>query len=228
LSSTAFTGMSPLVKRYETLAQNDRSRQPLVMKSVIDTIRKRISQVMLQSIVEGDMMPNEEEMQMLAANAFAAWGQLLWEGKNTELDQALSDAGVLQKIAENSDHLALAKRLLGSRTSPFARNINTQQVGDLYVLLPPAPQTRQFRQIMNLPRRHFVEFPDVERLVLLYVHNYMSESLLLAAPEEPENLQAGTPDTNGNAQPLTGAPPADSNTPPTSGTSPDEDVDKIP
>src|SRR5207302_8919108 len=131
---------------------------------------------------------------------FAAWGQMLWEDKDPELDRTLSPEGVLPKLVEEDYNAHMVKRLLGLRTSLFGRNTQPGQLGALYLLIPPSSQTHQFSQDLNLPQRHIIDFPDVERLLLLYIQHYVSEPLFIptlpASAEADKAISDGLP-TNG-------------------------------
>ena len=88
-------------------------------------------------------------------------------------------------------------RRLQARTSLFGRSIPAGQRGELYLLLAPSVESRLFRQSLNIPSRLIIDFPDVERLLLLYVQHYVSEPLFipaLPAPAEPDKAtSAGVP-----------------------------------
>ena len=89
---------------------------------------------------------------------------------------------------------------ISDRTSLFGRNTQPGQLGALYLLIPPSSQTHQFSQDLNLPKRHIIDFPDVERLLLLYIQHYVSEPLFiptLPASAEADKAISDGPPTNG-------------------------------
>ena len=51
--------------------------------------------------------------------------------------------------------------------------MNVGQVGDLYMLMFPSVEGQQFFQEMHL-EPHFISTPDAERLILLYIHQYVA------------------------------------------------------
>src|SRR5436305_13033849 len=115
------------------------------MKALIENLRKRVRQNMLQPVIDGRAKQREREKNALATSAFAAWGQTLWEGKDLQLDRALSPEGILPKLVEEDHNAHMVKRLLRLSTSLFGRNTEPGQLGALYVLLPRSPQTHQVR-----------------------------------------------------------------------------------
>ncbi len=189
INATSIYSMNPLIQQYDSVA-NSFTHQPIGMKTLIESLRKKVRQNMLQPVIEGRLKQSEAEKNALATNAFAAWGQMLWEGKDPELDRTLSPEGVLPKLVEEDYNAHMVKRLLGLRTSLFGRNTEPGQLGALYLLIPPSPQTHQFSQDLNLPKRHIIDFPDVERLLLLYVQHYVSEPLFLPEPDKATSAGA--------------------------------------
>lgn len=116
---------------------------------------------------------------ILATDGFATWGQLLWEHKDDKLDAALVQDGVLPKLlGDGYDPRAVMRRLY-VRTSLFGRPIQAGQPGEAYLLLAPSTQSRMFRQSLNIPSRLIIDFPDTERLLLLYIQQYIAEPLFV-------------------------------------------------
>lgn len=204
INAASIYTMSPLIQQYENIAETF-THEPIAMRSLIESLRKKVRQNMLQPITEGRVKLTEMETTVLATNAFAAWGQMLWEGKDSELDKALSSEGVLPKLIEADYNAPLVKRLLGLRTSLFGRNVHSGQLGALYLLLPPSAQTHQFSHDLNLPRRHIIDFPDIERLILLYIQHYAGEPLFI--PETPALPGAAVIGNNGSGS-ANALPPA--------------------
>ncbi len=181
IQADTLTSIQPLILRYRTL-ENSFANQLYQMKALIDTISYRLSRIMLQPVMEGQLQASRQDVYKLSIDAFETWGQMLWENQDQELDRALARTGVMPKLLDSQDNAAFVKRLLALRTSLFGQSVQPGQVGDLLVLVPPSPQSSMFRQSLGLSRRHMVEFPDVERLILLYVQRYASPPMQVALP----------------------------------------------
>lgn len=203
INATSIYSMTPLIQQYDSVAIS-LGREPTAMKSLIENLRKKVRQNMLQPITEGRVKPADLETNILATSAFAAWGQMLWEGRDAALDRTLSSEGVLPKLLTEDNNAHMIKRLLSLRTSLFGRNVQRGQIGALYLLLPPSPQTHRFGHELNVSRRHIIDFPDLERLLLLYVQHYIGEPLFIP---EPLALPSGE-GKNGSANALLQSPAA--------------------
>jgi hypothetical protein len=190
--------MTPLIRRYDSMTSSSAQQLP-AMWYLIETLREKVSQSVLQPGHNGNN--HQTETNAMATNAFAAWGQMLWEHKDIELENTLSREGVMPKLLEKDNDEHIVRRLLGLRTSLFGRSIQTGQLGELYLLLPPSSQSRRFRQNLNLRGRQIVDFPDVERLLLLYVRHYVAEPLFI--PEPPPAAELPAP----QAEPVAELPP---------------------
>jgi hypothetical protein len=206
INATSIASMTPLIEQYDAIVHH-LSHEPAAMRSLIDGLRKRLEQNMLQPVSEGRARAGETETDVLATNAFAAWSQILWEGKDAPLDRALSLKGVLPILLEEGNNAHMVQKFLGLRTSLFGRNIRTRQIGALYLLLPPSPYASQFSYDLNLPRQNIIDFPDMERLILLYVQHYAGDPLVIPASKTATKLIA----SNGSAGALPPAPATQSN-----------------
>ncbi len=124
----------------------------------------------------------------LATDAFASWVQMLWENRDARLDKTLIRSGILAKLMESDEYDARAvMRRLQVRTALFGRSIPTGQAGEIRLILSPSAQSRAFRQSLSIPSRLIIDFPDVERLLLLYVQRYKAEPLFVPESElEPD------------------------------------------
>lgn len=191
IQADTLTSIQPLIGRYKTLSQNS-VHQLYLMKALIDTISYRLRGIMLEPILDSSGSASKHDLDNLSISAFETWGQMLWENQDRELDRALTSAGVLPKLLDAQDNATFIKRLLALRTSLFGQNIQPGQLGNLLVLVPPSPQSHAFRQSLNLARNHLVEFPDVERLIMLYIQRYMAEPMQIALPSGAPN-QGTTP-----------------------------------
>ena len=177
----------PLIERYESLDSNA-VHDFSTMRPLIDILRGKVSETTFQPRTNGIDGSAQSDENAMATHALAAWGQTLWEYKDPSLDKTLSPDGVLPKLLERGYDAHIVKRFLGARTSLFGRSILAGQVGNSYLLLSPSLQSQQFRQSLNLQSRQIIDFPDEERLLLLYVQHYIAESLLLPEPATAAQL----------------------------------------
>jgi hypothetical protein len=212
IKADTLTSIQPLILRYKTL-ENSFSNQLSLMKALIDTIGHRLTRIMLQPVLQGQVQASEQDVYKLSIDAFETWGQMLWEGQDQELDRALASTGVMPKLLDAQDNAAFVKRLLALRTSLFGQSVQPGQIGDLFVLVPPSPQSHVFRQSLNLSRRHLVEFPDVERLILLCIQRSAALPMQIALPPVPGSNGQALP--TGQAQPV-----SQSTTPPVTSSPP--------
>lgn len=190
INATLISSLNPLIQQYDAIAESF-EYEPMAMKSLIENLRKKVRQNLLQPLMEGNIQSGGAEANTLAGTAIAAWGQMLWERKDAELDRTLSTAGVLPKLLEKEHNPHMIKRLLGLRTSLFGRNTSPEHIGMLYLLLPPSSQTHQFSQELNLSRRYIIDFPDVERLLLLYIQHYVGKALVIST-SAPLQVETGS------------------------------------
>lgn len=194
IRADTLTSIQPLIARYKAL-QGSFGAQLSLMKALIDTISHRLTRIMLEPMLTGAVQNSPQDIYDLSIDAFETWGQMLWENQDQELDRALAGSGVMPKLLEAQDNTHVVKRLLALRTSLFGQSVQPGQVGDLFVLIPPSSHSQTFRQSLNLARRHLVEFPDVERLILLYIQRHLPSSSkqaqLAPAAGGPNALPAG-------------------------------------
>lgn len=184
IESDALTSIQPLIARYKLL-EHSFPDQLYLMKTLIDTISRRLTRIMLEPVLDGQNSPSVPEMYKLSIDAFEIWGQMLWEHQDQALDRVLARTGVMPKLLNAQDQETFIKRLLALRTSLFGQNVQPGQVGDLLVLVPPSPQSHAFRQSLNISRSRLIEFPDVERLIMLYIQRYTAEPMQVALPPSP-------------------------------------------
>jgi hypothetical protein len=184
IQGDSLTSIQPLIGRYKDL-ESGFANELYLMKALIDTISYRLSRMMLQPLLEEQVVPSRQDIYNLSISAFETWSQMLWEDQDPDLDQALAGTGVMPKLLDSQDSATFVKRLLALRTSLFGQSVQPGQIGDLYVLIPPSAQSHNFRQSLNLPRRSLVEFPDVERLILLYIQRYSAPPMQIALPPAP-------------------------------------------
>ena len=221
--------IGPISEEYQGLQEYASEELP-ALNFLVRTLNKYVSLSMLQSAsrkdgdygrVDAGAAGNET-----AASAAALWGQFFWLHKKPELDQVLSPEGILyhleRQLTEEYDPRAVMRRLL-IHTVLFGRSLRKGQVVNAYLLLAPSQQSYHFRQglkSLNLPR--IVDFPDVERILLLGVKNYIAEPMLLPDPTLDNPGRQGSKDalesgedlsSNGNGK--IRPPESDPNTSPT-------------
>ncbi len=185
--------MTPIIDRYENI-DSQYIHQQSALTTLIDTLRKKVSEATIQPALSDSRdstvgsMNNPEQTRanmLVATDAFATWGQMLWDNNDAKLEQTLTRSGVLAKLMEDDEYDARAvMRRLQSRTALFGRSVPNGQAGELYLLLSPSVQSRMFRQGLNIPSRLITDFPDVERLVLLYIQRYVTEPLFIPDPTD--------------------------------------------
>ncbi len=202
------TSMTPIIERYENI-DNKYIHQLPTLSTLIDTLGKKVSEATLQPLlVESQASTNlsinsnstlTRANSYLATDAFATWVQTLWDHKDAKLEKTLTQSGVLAKLMEDDEYDARAvMRRLQTRTSLFGRSIPSGQRGELYLLLAPSVESRLFRQSLNIPSRLIIDFPDAERLLLLYIQRYVAEPLFIPEPESEVDGTA-TVDTQSTA-----------------------------
>lgn len=204
IRADTLTSIQPLLARYKAL-EGSFTRQLYLMKALIDTISHRLTRIMLEPMLAGQNQSSQQDIYKLSIDAFETWGQMLWENQDQELDRALSGTGVMPKLLAEQDNANFVKRLLALRSSLFGQSVLPGQVGDLFVLIPPSSHSQTFRQSLSLSRRHMVEFPDVERLILLYIQRHLPSLPRLAQPGPAANGQQALPEAS-EQTPLGAAP----------------------
>jgi len=183
IQAGALTSIKPLVGRYKAL-ENSAPFQVHLLKALIASINDHLTQAMLQPLLENTTSAKQMEIYALSIDAFEMWGQMLWQSKDHELEQAISMDGVLPRLLSPQDNSASIKKLLGLRASLLGQNVEAKQRGTLYLLIPTSPHSHAFRQSLNLPPQNLIEFPDEERLILLHVQRYAAPpmQIQIAAP----------------------------------------------
>lgn len=116
----------------------------------------------------------EDEILQLAERSLAIWGQMLWECNDKELHAMLASNGILHHLRRENYDPQTVKSLLATHTVVSGRSSRIGQLGELYVLMFPSVEGRQYFQEMRL-EPHFLYSPDTERIVLLYIGQYVAE-----------------------------------------------------
>jgi BACON domain-containing protein len=201
IAAPTVDSMTPIIERYDAI-DSQYSHQLTALSLLIDTLRKRVRDFNLQPLLNASnpgannqTLPPElaRENILMATGAFATWTQMLWEGKDTRLDQALDRKGILSKLIEsNQDPKAVMRRLF-AHTMLFGRSHN--ESGEGFLLLSPSPESGDFRQNLNIPSRLIIDFPDPERLLLFYIQRYVREALFVPEPEPTPSTLRVSPDT---------------------------------
>lgn len=190
--SPSVESMTQLIERYESL-DSSAVHSFSTMRTLIGILRGKVSETTFQPLTNEKGSSAQSGDNAMATNALAAWGRMLWEHRDPGLDKTLTPDGVLPKLLERGYDAHIVKRFLGARTSLFGRSILAGQVGESYLLLSPSLQSQQFRQSLNLQSRQIVDFPDEERLLLLYVQHYVGEPLFLSEPPAISQLPPAKP-----------------------------------
>ncbi len=172
------------------------------LNTLIRSLIKQNSQITFQSMTErnenGHLSRLSSANSNIAVSTLAILGQLFWQHQHHELDQILMQDGVLahlqQLMQEDYDPRAIMRRLLAF-TVFLGRSSQVNQGGDLYLLLAPTPQSYHFNNTFKRSTRPMIiEFPDVERILLLGVKRFVAEPkpLLALKKEEQGKLPAPT------------------------------------
>lgn len=108
------------------------------------------------------------------AEAFAWWAQILWEHKVKELDELLNSEGVMAKLQQEQYSPQTVRDTLEILANLVGRPVMANQVSERYLLMFPSSGGRQFFLNQKM-ESHFIDFPDAERLVLLYIQHYIAK-----------------------------------------------------
>lgn len=180
--------ITPILEQYRSTIEYAHQHMP-TLSSLIQILSKKMSQATLRSMAEKNTTSAQrlglEEYQVdMSTDATATWAQMYWQKKDAAVDEALKPDGVLAQMVRmldrDYDPRAVMRRLL-ARTSLFGRSISANTSIDFYLLLAPSTQSHEFRQglkSLKLPR--IIDFPDVERMLLLGVQRYAAEPLFLS------------------------------------------------
>ncbi len=204
IAAPTVDSMTPIIERYDAI-DNQYSHQLTALSVLIDTLRKRVRDINLQPLLNtsNQMLTNPalppelvRENIVMSTGAFATWTQMLWEGKDTKLDQALDRKGILSKLIEHNQDPKAVMRRLYAHTMLFGRSENDEndENGEGFLLLSPSPESSDFRQNLNIPSRLIVDFPDPERLLLFYIQRYVREALFVPEPEPTPSTLRVSPD----------------------------------
>lgn len=181
-----------LTEEYRSTNEYTRQHMP-ALNSLVQTLNKKLSQATFQFLAASGTANKVNSIDpahsSVATDAIATWSQLFWQtrDKDGKLEPILVQEGVLKQLArlagKDYNPRAVMRQLL-AHTALFGRSLKTGRGMDLYLLLAPSPQSYEFRQglkSMKLPR--ILEIPDLERILLLAVKQYVAEPMLLTEPK---------------------------------------------
>jgi len=198
VAAPSVDSMTPMIERYENI-DNQYIHQLPALSTLIQTLRRRVRKTTLQPILSaGNSATGSQILNVtpdlvgenitMGTDGLATWGQMLWERRDRKLDETLVQDGVLPKLLDDGYDSRAVMRRLQARTSLFGRSMLVGQPGEVYLLLAPSIQSRLFRQNLNIPSRFIIDFPDTERLLLLYIQRFVAEALFIPDPEPPATL----------------------------------------
>ncbi len=118
------------------------------------------------------------------AGAFASWGQILWERKVPELNELLNSEGAMAKLQEEHYNPQTVRDTLEILANLVGRPVMAGQISERFLLMFPSAEGRQFFQNQRM-EPHYIDFPDVERLVLLYIQHYVAKPTFTLLPRLP-------------------------------------------
>lgn len=111
--------------------------------------------------------------QDLADYALLIWCQSLWEHRDLEVSRLLEAKSITEYLQRENYDPQTVKGILGARTVISGRSVEARQLGELSLLMFPSQEGNHFFEDMALESR-FVGIPDMERLILLYIHQYVA------------------------------------------------------
>lgn len=198
LAPDSIGSLAAIIDRYEHL-NNGYIRELPIIGMLIQLLNQQVSQVTMMPLLEEEQRDGientEEDRIQLATEAFATWGQVLWDHQDDQLDRCLSHRGVLAKLMSEPEYDPLAvMRQIGVRVALFANSLRVGQHGDAYLLLSPSDQSRRFRQGLNIgsTKIRVTEFPDNERLLLFYIQRYVTNSVFVSDQGKRSVVTSGT------------------------------------
>jgi hypothetical protein len=174
------TSITPLLDRYEAIDGQYLHHHP-ELRTLIEALNKNVRATTLHPLVENTMKgPTNTRNVPLATTSCAIWSQLLWEEDDQQLDRLLARNDILTKLIEHTNHDTRAlMRHLQTRTALFGHPKTTNQPGELRLLIAPSARNRSFCQSLNIASNAIIDFPDIERMVLLAVQHYHAEPLFV-------------------------------------------------
>lgn len=203
--------VEPIDEEYQYIEAYTAEEIP-ALTSLVKALNKRMSQVMLETSSNKGRAHRPAETAIsgksLAAQAVALWGHFFWVHSNPHLDELLMTDGILKhlerQLGDDYDPRAIMRRLL-MHTVLFGRSLQAGQRIDLYLLLAPSEQSYHFRQgLKSLALPRIIDFPDVERILLLGVKRFVAEPMQLSAPIQVNQPVLPNTADNNQEQPASG------------------------
>ncbi len=195
--------VTPLKEHYEELDYRI-TGQFSGLKSLLDMMLTNVTaSIRIQHDNEVELTSGPiESRSALATHSLALWAQMLWEHSHQDLQEMLGREGLMHYLKQNGYDPQTVRSLLATRTVISGRSMNVGQVGDLYMLMFPSVEGQRFFQEMHL-EPHFISTPDAERLILLYIHQYVAPPQFIPDdrpdPDEADDASAPPTDaTNGH------------------------------
>lgn len=186
---------TPLKKRYEDINYHivDHFSD---LKPLLDLMQQYVAQETRDANKKQDANTTSEmefSRLKLATHALAIWGQMVWEHKEEDLNKMLNKDGVIAFLQQRGYDPQTVKSMLSTRTIITGISDNPHQIGQLSLLIFPSAQGRKYFQEMQL-EPHYISMPDNERLILLYVHQYLAHPMEIV--DEAQDAKASP--TNGH------------------------------
>ena len=115
-------------------------------------------------------MTTSTDDEILLDYALLTWCQSLWEQKDDEICKLLEAKTITEYLWREGFDPQTVKGMLGS----LARQSSSgpRQFGEFSLLMFPSQGGNRFFEDMGLKPR-FIGIPDMERLILLYTHQYV-------------------------------------------------------
>lgn len=169
----------PLRQRYQEVSRDVAYPLPM-LDTLLGLLEKHATEATLQplNIASGLTGPHWEVD--LGLKALMIWSQSLWEHRKTlqekplGLSKALAPTGVVPAIREEGYETKVVAWLLALRTSLSGRGLYPGQPGKFTLLAPLSPKGDTFMEDLQFQGRKVLDFPDHERLILVYEQHYIS------------------------------------------------------
>lgn len=158
------------------------------LKSLLEMMEGRVTAYTQHHSKGGAIVSSaaaEDETLQLAEHGLAIWGQMLWESKDKELHSMLASNGIIHHLRQEDYDPQTVKSLLATHTVVTGRSSRIGQLGELYVLMFPSVEGRLYCQEMRL-EPHFLYIPDKERILLLYIGQYVAEPHFIVDDTTPD------------------------------------------
>ena len=190
LDQQAVTGIAPLRERYHELGYrvtNTFTGLQLLFERLEEEAGREAPQK--QANNGSTWVTTNTDDGSLIDYALLTWCQSLWEQNDDEVRKLLEAKTITEYLRREGYDPQTVKGMLGARTVITGRSIEARQVGELSFLMFPSRDGNRFFEDMGLEPR-FVGIPDMERLILLYIHQYVAPPHFIVKVE-PDDDQIG-------------------------------------